>query len=177
MEKQHMRNEINKRIIQLSHNEREEALSTIVFQLNQLIIEYQPTHIGVFLPMHDEPDLRERYQMLWRSGKQVYLPSVDASGAACFAEFTSHTTLTHTGGRPHPVSTAPVLSDDLDLLIVPGRAFTLSGARLGRGSAWYDKWLAEHPNVVTVGVWFACQIVDDLPTELHDVMMDEVVVG
>lgn len=124
--KQHIREGITHALAQLTPEERAEAVSTLILQLNQRILDAQPTYMGVFLPLHDEPDLRERYAALWRSGKQLYLPSVDTTGAACFAEFTSHTTLTHTGGRPHPTPSAPVLSDDLDLLIVPGRAFALS---------------------------------------------------
>ena len=152
MEKQSIRNEIYERVVQLSPDDREEALSAILSQLNQLLIEYQPTHIGIFLPLADEPDLRERYQSLRHSGKQLYLPSVDAQGAPCFIAYTLHTKCIKQGGRWRPQDDEPLLTDDLDLLIVPGRAFTLSGARLGRGSGWYDRWLAEHPNVVTVGV-------------------------
>jgi 5-formyltetrahydrofolate cyclo-ligase len=173
--KQLIREEIALALAQLTPEERAEAVSTLIAQLNQRLLEAQPTYIGVFLPMHDEPDLRERYAALLRSGKQLYLPSVDTTGAACFAAFTAHTTLTHTGGRPHPTPSAPVLSDDLDLLIVPGRAFTLSGARLGRGSGWYDRWLAQHADVVTIGVCFACQLLDTLPVEPHDMVVDEVI--
>ncbi len=63
-----------------------------------------------------------------------------------------------------------------DVVIVPGLAFTRAGDRLGQGGGWYDRFLARvAPSCVTVGVAFAPQIVDDLPTEPHDVRLDCVV--
>jgi 5-formyltetrahydrofolate cyclo-ligase len=68
------------------------------------------------------------------------------------------------------------VSDDFDIIIVPGRAFTIDGQRLGRGGGHYDKYLdkIKNKNCKKIGFAFGCQIVDDLPTEEHDVAMDEV---
>ena len=64
----------------------------------------------------------------------------------------------------------------LDLVVVPGLAFTPDGRRLGQGGGHYDRFLARLPDrCVTVGAAFAEQIVDDLPTEPHDVRVDLVV--
>jgi 5-formyltetrahydrofolate cyclo-ligase len=63
-----------------------------------------------------------------------------------------------------------------DAVIVPGLAFTPAGDRLGQGGGWYDRFLARvAPACATVGVAFAPQIVDHLPTEPHDVRLDWVV--
>ncbi len=55
-----------------------------------------------------------------------------------------------------------------DLVLVPGLAFSAGGARLGRGGGFYDRWLARHPGAVTLGLCFACQLVENLPGEAHD---------
>ena len=62
---------------------------------------------------------------------------------------------------------------EIDLVIVPGTAFTSAGVRCGRGRGYYDKYLAQ-PGVhaVKVGVCFAHQLVGELPAEPHDVAMD-----
>ncbi len=63
-----------------------------------------------------------------------------------------------------------------DVVIVPGLAFTPSGQRLGQGGGWYDRFLVRvRADCVTIGVCFAEQIVDGLPTETHDVAVDHVV--
>jgi 5-formyltetrahydrofolate cyclo-ligase len=55
-----------------------------------------------------------------------------------------------------------------DLVIVPGLAFDPTGARLGRGKGYYDKWLGANPGVKTLGVCFSCQILEKIPAEPHD---------
>ncbi len=63
-----------------------------------------------------------------------------------------------------------------DVVVVPGLAFTHGGDRLGQGGGWYDRFLlAIRDDCTTVGVCFAEQIVDTLPTEPHDVPLDHVV--
>jgi 5-formyltetrahydrofolate cyclo-ligase len=63
-----------------------------------------------------------------------------------------------------------------DVVIVPGLAFTARGERLGQGGGWYDRFLgATRPDCATIGVCFVEQVVDSLPIEPHDVVVDRVV--
>ena len=63
-----------------------------------------------------------------------------------------------------------------EVVIVPGVAFTSAGHRLGQGGGWYDRFLADvRPDCLTIGVGFAEQIVDTIPTEAHDVTLDRVI--
>ena len=64
------------------------------------------------------------------------------------------------------------------LVLVPGRAFTIDGRRLGRGKGFYDIYLSQIPQVFNIkksGVCLACQMMTDLPTTPDDVLMDSVV--
>lgn len=79
---------------------------------------------------------------------------------------------------PDPVPTAPgpIAPDEVDVVVVPGVAFTADGRRLGQGGGWYDRFLAGlRSDAVVVGVCFADQLLDDVPVEAHDVRMDVVV--
>ena len=63
----------------------------------------------------------------------------------------------------------------LDLVVVPGLAFTADGRRLGQGGGHYDRFLARlRPDCLTVGACFAEQLVRELPTEPHDQPVDAV---
>ncbi len=63
-----------------------------------------------------------------------------------------------------------------DVVLVPGLAFTPGGQRLGQGGGWYDRFLIDvRGDCETVGVCFREQLVDELPTEPHDVAVDRVV--
>ncbi|MEI6338074.1 MAG: 5-formyltetrahydrofolate cyclo-ligase [Verrucomicrobiota bacterium] len=61
-----------------------------------------------------------------------------------------------------------------DLVLVPGLAFDARGFRLGRGGGFYDRWLGANPGVRTLGLCFACQLVEKIPVESHDVRVDAV---
>lgn len=64
----------------------------------------------------------------------------------------------------------------VDVVIVPGIAFTASGERLGQGGGWYDRFLLQvRTDCVTIGVGFEPQVLDRLPVEPHDVRLDLIV--
>jgi 5-formyltetrahydrofolate cyclo-ligase len=65
---------------------------------------------------------------------------------------------------------------ELDLVMVPGVAFTREGARMGHGKGYYDK-LLEHvrPDAPLVALAFECQLFAEIPTQDHDVFMDKIV--
>eukprot|EP00043_Microstomoeca_roanoka_P012547 m.121666 g.121666 ORF g.121666 m.121666 type:complete len:147 (+) comp15527_c1_seq10:445-885(+) len=76
-----------------------------------------------------------------------------------------------------------LLTGGLDAIIVPGLAFSRMGGRLGRGKGYYDAFIrrcreaSQHdgrrsPSLIAVG--FDCQLLDDVPMESHDAVMDYV---
>jgi 5-formyltetrahydrofolate cyclo-ligase len=66
--------------------------------------------------------------------------------------------------------------EEIDLFVVPGLGFSPNGKRLGRGGGYYDSTLkAASPRSRRVGLAFAEQIIDDLPTNDDDVDVDLVV--
>jgi len=62
-----------------------------------------------------------------------------------------------------------------DLIVVPGMAFDREGHRLGRGRGYYDRFLAKYPDVKTIGICFDFQLLDAIPTEPHDRLVEEVI--
>ena len=63
-----------------------------------------------------------------------------------------------------------------DLVLVPGLAFSRAGHRLGRGGGFYDRFLTGRArNAHKLGICFASQLVDCIPTEEHDVVLDAVI--
>ncbi len=66
-------------------------------------------------------------------------------------------------------------------VLVPGIAFDVLGQRLGRGGGYYDRFLRELllkrtsvSRPLMVGVGWAEQLIDQVPTEEHDVILDGV---
>jgi 5-formyltetrahydrofolate cyclo-ligase len=62
-----------------------------------------------------------------------------------------------------------------DVLFVPLVGFTAEGHRLGQGGGHYDRWLEAHSATKAIGLAWDCQLVDALPVEPHDHLLDAVV--
>ncbi len=63
----------------------------------------------------------------------------------------------------------------LDVVVVPGLAFTLDGRRLGQGGGHYDRFLPRlRADCITIGACFAEQVIGDLPVEPHDRRVDHI---
>lgn len=78
-------------------------------------------------------------------------------------------------GIPEPSATAePVRLADVGLFVIPGLAFDRHGRRLGSGKGCYDASLARLP-AFRVGLAFQQQIVDQVPSTDHDLLMDALI--
>ncbi len=60
------------------------------------------------------------------------------------------------------------------VVAVPGLAFCSDGKRLGRGQGYYDRFLAQHSNLVRLGIAYGIDVYD-WPSETHDVIMDALI--
>jgi 5-formyltetrahydrofolate cyclo-ligase len=131
--------------------------------------------IGLFAALPGEPDLLP----LLAAGPDKTFAFPRVAGEVIVFRRAAATSDLRPGsfGAPEPAADAPALAPgDLDLLVVPGLAFTPHGVRLGRGGGFYDRFLAEPGfRAATTGVCFASQLVDELPLEPHDRRVDRVV--
>jgi 5-formyltetrahydrofolate cyclo-ligase len=60
----------------------------------------------------------------------------------------------------------------LDVIFVPGLAFSKQGHRIGRGSGYYDRFLRAHPWSIRVGVAFDFQVLNQCPQSSWDQSVD-----
>ena len=64
----------------------------------------------------------------------------------------------------------------LDIILVPGLAFTRDGARLGRGGGYYDRLLANPTcHAQRIAIAFDIQIIDHIPVEDHDQRVRQII--
>ena len=67
-----------------------------------------------------------------------------------------------------PLGWQPVVADSQTLVLIPCIAIDRAGYRLGFGKGYYDRFLADNPQVTSIGVCFDEFVVDSLPCEKHD---------
>lgn len=137
--------------------------------------------ILAYMALSDEVDLSAVVSKALKDGKTVYLPHVyPETSKMDFYIFTNETpVVTGEFGIKEPVfSTSNAKFSEINentLMLIPGRAFTKNGDRLGRGKGFYDIYLEPLKNnalLKKAGVCFPCQILPELPADTTDVKMD-----
>jgi len=109
--------------------------------------------ILLFQGLATEPATEGWFEWCRQHGVEAYAPEVDGPDL-----------------RVQPGDLDP---QALDVVVVPGLAFTPDGRRLGQGGGHYDRFLPRlRPGCITIGACFAEQVVTDLPTEPHDRPVD-----
>ena len=124
----------------------------------------------------DEPDLQSLLDEALTVGKQVLLPVVvnddlilkRFKGKESLREGAFH--ILEPIGRAFPQSRY----GEIDLALIPGMAFDHEGHRLGRGKGYYDRLLPRIPQAYKLGICFPFQLFDTIPSEPHDMAVDEV---
>lgn len=113
-------------------------------------------------------------------GKRVVVPVVpaDRQRRLLHAEITSpeeQLTVGPLGLRQPPEQQAEFDDfESIDLVIVPGLAFSPNGDRLGMGGGYYDRFLAGLA-VIKVGLVCRQLLLDSVPSTSHDISMDWVI--
>jgi len=169
-DKQTLRRDIKTRIANLSAEDRRIQSEQLCARLVRHPAVSAAKTIGIFLPLPDEPDLTPFYTRL---AQPLALP-VEESGVWVFREITNlHFRGSENHGIRLPKLGRPINASELDVILVPGRAFTPEGHRLGRGKGIYDRLLL-NTCALTLGIAFDVQILPALPQEHHDLILHEV---
>lgn len=177
MKKREIRTAIKLLNTNITEAQKREEASAVTEQLNQLILRTNPSVVAAFMPLFDEIGIDiNRLAALCR----VVVPRItaDESGVAEMEFFDYKPTEISAGayGINEPQGATPCAAEDIDLMILPGVAFTPQGDRLGRGKGFYDRYTArEGFRALCVGVCYRHQLIDRLPVEPHDRRADIVI--
>lgn len=125
--------------------------------------------VGFFSPLPTEPNV----DLLWAvlGSRTVCYPRVDGDNLVFLRVPDREALLASRWNLLEPPhrEDAIVPLGELDLLLVPGLAFTADGHRMGRGKGFYDRLLANSAfQAAAFGICFAEQLVPRLPMEEHD---------
>ncbi|MDE6446326.1 MAG: 5-formyltetrahydrofolate cyclo-ligase [Alistipes sp.] len=175
MTKQEIRAAMKRLNRSLSDAERREASRRIWSRVAALPGFAEARCVGLFCSLPDEPDTAAALAA-WSREKRIVVPRVEGDTMQ-FYDYDPAAMVCGAFGIAEPSPKAKCCRpEEIDLLVVPGVAFTRSGLRLGRGKGYYDRYLSQPAmRAFLAGVCYAHQLVADLPAEPHDVAMDCVV--
>jgi len=133
-----------------------------------------PRSALLFWPLADEPDFGKLFDLARNACLPRYCPDTDSYEAAVIRDPDADLSPGRFG-IPEPRPECPALPlKQLDLVLVPGVAFSPCGARLGRGRGFYDR-LLRRVSGRKIGVAFDEQIVEAIPSEAHDEPVDGII--
>ncbi len=131
-----------------------------------------------YFPMKDEVDLFPLYFKLLSRGKTLVFPRVDPHKGCMTAHRVSDLSADSTVGSfglREPLSSSPKTSrKEIDVIVVPGLAFTETGQRLGRGGGFYDRFLDGYRGS-RVAAAYEQQLLPEVPFTEHDQTVDTIV--
>jgi 5-formyltetrahydrofolate cyclo-ligase len=130
----------------------------------------------LYSALPDEVPTQKLFDEFLAQGKTVLLPRVVSDTDMELRRYTGRHDLQEGAyGIMEPTGELFTDYDAIDVAIVPGMAFDADGHRLGRGKGYYDRFLSRVPNIYKIGLCFSWQMVDCVPSDEHDIMMDEVI--
>lgn len=133
--------------------------------------------IGVTISRFPELDTRPLVEAAWKDGKQVAAPKCDPSDRSMqFRYIRSYEELETVYMdllEPAEDRTLPAGKEEIDLLVVPGVAYSESGYRVGFGGGYYDRYLMQFRGV-KVSLAFENQLCGEVPVESHDIPVDRI---
>jgi 5-formyltetrahydrofolate cyclo-ligase len=169
--------ETKEQLRKLVHARRGQAASTdltrdseIIFRKIQCMDEYIIAgSVYAYMDFQNEVMTRAFIARALGDGKRVAIPKV-RNGKMEFRYIDSLRQVEEgTLGIMEPTAETDLADSETALMIVPGVAFDRKCHRVGYGGGYYDRYLKEHPNHITVAVAFDFQIFDEVPHEEHDV--------
>lgn len=177
-EKRALRAELRERRRIMTTREREHAAAGITARLIEVSQRLGVRSVSAYLSTPDEPSTRGFIEWADRAGVRVLLPISRDDGLLDWALFDGGDESPDAFGMPAPTSDplSPLAVNDVDLMIVPAAAIDRSGMRMGWGRGYFDKTLGsmdQRPPVYAVV--FDNELVEAVPTEVHDQRIDGVV--
>ncbi len=157
--------------------EKDTAITQLIIRLPEFT---NAKTILFYASFRSEVDTIEMIKVSLSHGKQIILPRVDKENKKLLLykiKDINELAQGYMGILEPSVSEGKLTGlDDIDLIIIPGSAFDVSGRRLGYGAGFYDGLLAGmKKKIPIIAPVYEEQIVENIPSEPHDVKVTKIV--
>ena len=176
-QKRALRAELRGRRRTMTSSERDNATESITQNLVDLATDLHAHYLAAYLPAQDEPNIRPFLVWAQEQEIRVLLPVSRDDGLLDWA-VSGDAEQEGIDGMPEPVGEllGPIAINDVDLIIVPAAAVDRSGMRMGWGRGYFDRTLGSMEKCPPVfAVIFENELMDSIPSELHDKRVNGVV--
>ena len=174
-----MKSELRKQVLQEMKAIPRTQKVTMDLALTERLLQhpfYQEAKIiATYLSFPHEFQTQELIEQALKDGKKVLIPKTYPKGRMDFVVYNPQQLVKTSFGLLEPQGDLEVVdASQIDLIHVPGLAFTREGYRIGYGGGYYDRYL-KHFTGHTLSTVYPCQIWDFIPED-HDIPVQEVLI-
>ena len=174
-----MKAELRKKILQEMKTLSQEQKQAMDRDLTERFLQhpfYQEAKvIATYLSFPHEFQTQELIEQALKGGKKVLIPKTYPKGRMEFVVYHPQQLVKTSFGLLEPQGDLEVVEpSQIDLIHVPGLAFTTEGYRIGYGGGYYDRYL-EHFAGHTMSTIYPCQV-QEFNSENHDIPVQEVLI-
>ena len=176
MTKQLIRSKILNRLRTQKEEERSRKSKLVELKLFRALVFKKAKIVMFYIAFGGEVQTKEMIKEARKLGKIIAVP-VCKNGGLIMPVLLKEADRLKNGlyGVCVPTIEEKIKLTDIDLVVVPGVAFSKSGRRLGRGKGYYDRFLNRLPkDTPSVGLAFDFQILPKVPTSAGDVAVKKV---
>ena len=140
--------------------------------------EYQQARtILYYVSIDHEVDTHHMIKQSLNTDKKILVPITDTSNHTIIPSLIQSWDNLKPGayGILSATTTNPIKLSTIDMIIIPGIGFDTTGGRIGHGKGYYDRLLTQTTQAYRVALAFEFQIIDQIPTESHDISMDLII--
>lgn len=174
-----MKAELRKKIFQemktLSQEQKQAMDQVLTERFLQHPFYQEAKTIATYLSFPHEFQTQELIEQALKDGKKVLIPKTYPKGRMEFVVYNPQQLAKTSFGLLEPQGDLEVVEpSQIDLIHVPGLAFTTEGYRIGYGGGYYDRYL-EHFAGHTMSTIYPCQV-QEFNFENHDIPVQEVLI-
>lgn len=174
-----MKSELRKQVLQemktLPREQKQFIDQTLTERLLQHPFYQEAKVIATYLSFSHEFQTQELIEQALKDGKKVLIPKTYLKGRMDFVVYNPQQLVKTSFGLLEPQGNLEVVdASQIDLIHVPGLAFTTEGYRIGYGGGYYDRYLKHFPGH-TLSTIYPCQVQQFMP-ENHDIPVQEVLI-
>jgi 5-formyltetrahydrofolate cyclo-ligase len=176
--KRALRAELRERRRIMTSSDLENATEQFTAHLTRLSERLEARYVAAYLPNPDEPNIRPWLNWAHEQGIRVLLPISRIDGLLDWVVGDGENEQPGELGVPEAIGEVlgPIAINEVDLIVVPAASVDRSGMRMGWGRGYYDRMLGSMEQCPPVyAVVFDNELVDEVPTEVHDKPVNGVV--
>ena len=174
-----MKAELRKKILQemkaLSQEQKQAMDRALTERFLQHPFYQEAKTIATYLSFPHEFQTQELIEQALKDDKKVLIPKTYPKGRMDCVVYHPQQLVKTSFGLLEPQGDLEVVEpSQIDLIHVPGLAFTTEGYRIGYGGGYYDRYL-EHFAGHTMSTIYPCQV-QEFNSEDHDIAVQEVLI-